>query len=142
MSLQERKDLDGYKKTEINTADQGKLIVMLYDGAIRFLRIAMDNMQPQTYDIVNNNIVKSQDIITELILALDMYNGGSIASNLMNIYMFMKKRLLEANIAKDASILEEVSGLLLQIRDAWEEAAAKEKSPSTTRVGSGLSIQG
>ncbi|MFN3245729.1 MAG: flagellar export chaperone FliS, partial [Leptonema sp. (in: bacteria)] len=81
-----KRQYDVYKDTEIQTADQGKLILMLYDGAIRFLNIAIDNMDYRKYDIVNNNIIKAQDIITELMLSLNMDQGGEIAKNLFNIY--------------------------------------------------------
>ncbi|PKL19000.1 MAG: flagellar export chaperone FliS [Spirochaetae bacterium HGW-Spirochaetae-5] len=66
-----------YKQTQITTANQGKLIVMLYDGAIKFLTIALDNMSPKSYDVVNNNIIKAQDIITELLLSLNTRSMGS-----------------------------------------------------------------
>ena len=87
-----------YKQTQITTANQGKLIVMLYDGAIKFLNIALDNMSPKSYDVVNNNIIKAQDIITELLLSLNMDEGGEISQNLFNLYMYFKRQLLEANI--------------------------------------------
>ncbi len=63
MALPENNPFNEYKKTQIATANQGKLIVMLYDGAIKFLNIAIDNMSPQTYDIVNTNILKAQELV-------------------------------------------------------------------------------
>ena len=132
-----------YKNTEISTADQKKLILMLYDGALRFLQTAIENMQPTRYDVVNNNIIKSQDIITELMISLDMKAGGEISTNLFNIYAYLKKRLLEANIAKDASILEEVSRLLSQLREAWAQVSEKDEKKVEDRPSKlGLSIQG
>lgn len=116
---------DAYKDTEIQTADQGKLILMLYDGAIRFLNIAIDNMDFRKYDIVNHNIIRAQDIITELMLSLNMDEGGEIAKNLFNIYAYLKKRLLEANIKKEAEILKEIIKHLKNLRSAWEEAIKK-----------------
>lgn len=120
-----KKQYEVYKDTQIQTADQGKLILMLYDGAIRFLNIAIDNMDFRKYDIVNNNIIKAQDIITELMLSLNMDQGGEIAKNLFNIYAYMKKRLLEGNIRKDPAILQEVVKHLTTLRSAWEEAIKK-----------------
>ena len=115
-----------YKQTQITTANQGKLIVMLYDGAVKFLNIAIDNMEPKTYDVVNTNILKAQDIITELSLSLNMNEGGEIAQNLFNLYMFFKKRLLEANIQKDAEIAKEVLNNLKTLREAWDQISANE----------------
>ena len=59
-----KKTHEAYKDTEIQTAGQGKLIVMLYEGAIRFINVAMSNMTPRKYDVVNNNIIRAQDIVT------------------------------------------------------------------------------
>jgi flagellar protein FliS len=144
MALAKQRNADAYKNLEISTADQGKLIVMLYDGAVRFLKIAIDNMDPKKYDVVNNNIIKTQDIITELMLSLNMEAGGEIAANLFNLYAYLKKRLLEANMSKDSEILKEVSAHLNQLRGSWEEAAKKEsgKSVTTTRpaIAEGISF--
>ncbi len=140
-----KRQYDAYKDTEIQTADQGKLILMLYDGAIRFLNIAIDNMDYRKYDIVNNNIIKAQDIITELMLSLNMDQGGEIARNLFNIYAYMKKRLLEGNIKKDAAILQEVIKHLSTLRSAWEEAIRKapvKSTPVMEKQVAGFSITG
>ena len=135
-----------YKNNEITTASQGKLIVMLYDGAIRFLQKAVDNMHPRTYDIVNTNTIKAQDIITELLLSLDMDKGGEIASNLSSIYVYLKRRLLEANVQKSSDILEEIIKILKELREAWAEVAktAEGQRPvnTTNMQGSSFSIEG
>lgn len=141
-----RKTYDAYKDTEILTANQGKLIVMLYEGAIRFLRLAVANMNPRKYDTVNHNIIRAQDIVTELMLSLNMAEGGEIAQNLFNLYAYMKKRLLEGNIKKDNEILEEVITLLEQLRDAWDQAA-RETNPGRQNTaprdkGASFSITG
>ena len=147
MATAKAKNLEAYKDTEILTANQGKLIVMLYEGAIRFLRIALENMTHRTYDVVNTNVIKAQEIITELMLSLNMDEGGEIAQNLLNLYAYMKKRLLEGNINKDPAVLEEIVGLLEQLKGAWEDAAHKEITrPQPVQKGeparAGFSIQG
>jgi len=134
-----------YKQTQITTANQGKLIVMLYDGAIKFLNIAIDNMNPKTYDVVNNNIIKAQDIITELLLSLNMEEGGEVAQNLFSLYMYFKRQLLEANIKKDPEIIKHIIKLLKELRDAWDQISATEtKSDRTMNIGSkgSFSIEG
>lgn len=134
-----------YKQTQITTANQGKLIVMLYDGAIKFLNIAVDNMSPKTYDVVNNNIIKAQDIITELLLSLNMDEGGEISQNLFNLYMYFKRQLLEANIKKDPEIINHVLKLLKELRDAWDQISANEtRSDKNINIGSkgSFSIEG
>lgn len=144
MVLPNRKPYDQYKHTEINTANQGKLIVLLYDGAIRFCNIAVENMHPKTYDVANNNIIKAQDIINELILALNVNEGGDVAKNLFNLYMYFKRQLLEANVQKNPEILKNVIKLLKELRDAWDKISAKENPSNkvgTTTKGS-FSIEG
>ena len=139
-----KKTHEAYKDTEIQTAGQGKLIVMLYEGAIRFINVAMSNMTPRKYDVVNNNIIRAQDIVTELMLSLNMEEGGEIAQNLFNIYAYIKKRLLEGNVQKDNEVLTEVVKLLEQLRDAWDQAS-RQSPPRVSmpaREGASFSITG
>jgi flagellar protein FliS len=144
MALPEKNPFNEYKKTQITTANQGKLIVMLYDGAIKFLNIAIENMNPKTYDVANNNIIKAQDIITELLLSLNMKDGGEISQNLFNLYMYFKKALLDANIKKDAEMVRSVLKLLKELRDAWDKISANETTSDKTSVGAkgSFSIEG
>ncbi|EPG68145.1 flagellar protein FliS [Leptospira wolffii serovar Khorat str. Khorat-H2] len=121
---------------------------MLYEGAIRFLNVAIDNNTPRKYDVVNNHILKAQEIVTELMLALNMENGGEVANNLLGIYVYIKKRLLEANMKKDSEILHEIIKYLEDLKNAWEEIEKKEKASSVVPMpapgsrGTGLSLQG
>ncbi len=134
-----------YKQTQITTANQGKLIVMLYDGAIKFLTIALDNIEPKKYDVVNSNIIKAQDIITELLLSLNMDEGGEISRNLFSLYMYFKKQLLEANIKKDPQIITHILKLLKDLRNAWNQISANEtRSDKNMNIGlkGNFSIEG
>ena len=144
MALPEKNPFNEYKKTQRATANQGKLIVMLYDGAIKFLNIAIDNMSPKTYDIANANIIKAQDIITELLLSLNMRDGGEISQNLFNLYLYFKKALLEANIKKDAEMIKSVLKLIKDLRDAWDKISANETSSDKANIGAkgNFSIEG
>lgn len=144
MALPEKNPYNQYKETQITTANQGKLIVMLYDGAIKFLNIAVENMQPKTYDIVNSNIIKTQDIITELMLSLNMKEGGEISKSLFSLYMFFKKQLLEANIKKDPEIIKGVVKMLRELREAWDKISSTETASdknSISRKGN-FSVEG
>ena len=148
MAVSRSKSFESYKDTEILTANQGKLIVMLYEGALRFLKTAIDNMDHKTYDIVNTNVLKAQDIVTELMLSLNMDEGGEISQNLFNIYAYLKKRLIEANMSKDATALQECMSLLEELKAAWDEVATKEGgrpepvANQTRQAGASFSIQG
>jgi len=136
-----------YKANEISTVSQIKLIVMLFEGAIRFLGIAKENLTPRKYDVANRNIIKAQDIVTELLLSLNMDEGKDVANSLMSLYVYLKKRLLEANMKKDKVILEECMKILQDLKSSWEELEKKEAGgqkglPQAPRVSTGISITG
>lgn len=125
--------LNAYKETSIKTASQGRLIVMLYEEAIRQLNTAVTTLKDGTgkYDVVNNCINKSQAILSELMSSLDMEAGGEIATNLMNLYVYFNQTLLEANVEKDSKKILLVANFMDDLRDAW---ATIETQVSTDRV--------
>jgi flagellar protein FliS len=116
-----------YRETQIKTANQIKLIVMLYDGAIRHLNLALEDLAAghARYDQVNSHIVAAQDIVSELMASLDFERGGEIARGLFSIYSYANRRLLDGNVRKDRAPLEEVKRLLVELRDAWDGISAR-----------------
>ena len=125
--------LSAYKETSIKTASQGRLIVMLYEEAIRQLETCSDILKEKDkarYDEVNRCITKSQAIISELMSSLDMQAGGEIASNLMNLYIYFNQTLLEANIEKNAEKVSQIARFMDDLREAW---AAIENQVQTER---------
>lgn len=110
-----------YQKTQVETASQGKLIIMLFDGAIKFCRSALQGMEEKNYEQVNNCIGKTQAIISELMVSLDMKAGGEIAQNLYKLYDYMYWRLTTANVKKDLAMVREVLDMLTDFRQTWEE---------------------
>lgn len=110
-----------YRKAGISTASSGKLILMLYDGAIRFLKEAKNGLSGNKLDLANNNIIKAQNILTELMLSLNM-DVGEIAQNLYSLYDFMNRELIKANAKKDVKPLDTVIRMLGELRGAWEVA--------------------
>ena len=119
--------LDAYKETHIKTASGGKLILMIYDEAIRQLDIAMESLENNSYkmDNVSNSIIKTQDLITELIVSLDFEKGGEIASSLFSLYMFFNQQLMDANINKDVDLLKKIRVYLTDLRTSWTEVVGK-----------------
>ena len=136
--------LRSYRETQIKTATPGKLILMMYDGAIKNLNQALQDMEDehQRYDSISNSLIKVQDIIAELMISLDFERGGEIAKNLFGLYVFMNQRLLDGNIKKDKAPLEEVKTLLLELRGAWAEAADKANVPAGSQQIRGVNIAG
>jgi flagellar protein FliS len=136
--------LRSYKETQIKTATPGKLILMLYDGAIRQLNQALQDMDEEhrRYENISNCLIKAQDIIAELMISLDFERGGEIAKSLFGLYVFMNRRLLDANIKKDRASVEEVKTLLGELRGAWAEVADKAGVSLDTSRGGGVNIAG
>jgi len=124
-----------YKLNQVETADPRQLIVMLYDGALKFLDIAEKNIEDfKKYDLVNRNILRAQDIITELMVSLDMDKGGEIASNLMSLYSYMKKELLQSNMKKEKDGIVHVVKILKELKSAWEQIDVSAVSQSTEKA--------
>jgi flagellar protein FliS len=136
--------LRSYKETQIKTATPGKLILMMYDGAIKNLNQALQDMDDEhrRYDSISNSLIKAQDIIAELMISLDFDRGGEIAKNLFGLYVFMNRRLLDGNIQKDKGPLEEVKTLLMELRGAWAEVADKPGVHTGSGQSRGINIAG
>jgi flagellar protein FliS len=117
-----------YKETGVKTASQGKLIVLLYQEAVKQLGKALtyfgtdDQIEPGDIEKLNNCIVKTQEILTELMISLDMDKGGEIAKNLMALYVFFNKELLDANIKRDRQKIESVHRMMDELTNAWVTA--------------------
>jgi flagellar protein FliS len=111
-----------YQESHLETASQGKLLLMLYDGAIRFLTQAHQALEAKRYQDSHNFILRAEDVITELMACLRMDVGGEIAFNLYRLYEYMNWRLIQANIKRDAGMVLEVQNRLRDLREAWAEA--------------------
>lgn len=141
----ESNPLKAYKETQIKTATPGQLIIMLYDGAIKNINIAIEELKKKSrkLDIVSNGIIKAQDIISELMVSLDFEQGGDISKNLFSIYIYMNRELLNANIKKDFNPLEAVKTMLMELRDAWNQIVEKVNyENSNVQSGGGINIAG
>lgn len=110
-----------YKQAQVKTANKGKLVVMLYHGCIKFLRLAKKNIKKENIDDANNYIIRSQDIIRELMNTLDMEKGEDVAGNLYQLYDFMIRKLIEANVDKDTEKIEVVEDMMLELLDSWKQ---------------------
>jgi len=114
------KGVESYQETAITTQTQGRLIVMLYDGAVKFLKLAINEIQANNSEGKGKYINKAMDIINELNIVLDMEAGGEVAVNLRKLYIFMGRHLSEANIKQDAGKIEEVIKLLEELSQGWK----------------------
>ncbi len=112
--------IGAYQQAAVGTQSKGRLIVMLYDGAIKFLKLAVRELEAQNYAAKGQYINRAQDIIDELNAVLDMEAGGEIAENLRKLYVFMGRRLTQANSSRDPQMIEEVIGLLEELNLSWK----------------------
>ncbi|MBS3898517.1 MAG: flagellar export chaperone FliS [Dethiobacter sp.] len=110
-----------YLHTQIETASGLKLIIMLYNAAIKFTKLAQMGLAENKLEQSHINNVKTQDILFELMNALDP-NQGEMADSLYLLYDYMQQRLVTANLKKEAAPLAEVESLLVDLRDTWLQA--------------------
>jgi len=108
-----------YEQNAVTTASPGELTLMLYNGCIKFLNQAKSAMEEKNYEMKNKYIQKAQSIISELMVTLNM--DIPVAKHMMQMYDYMNRRLIEANIKNSIEILEEVESFVTEFRDTWKE---------------------
>ena len=111
---------NAYRENSILTASPEQLVVMLYDGAGRFLRQAEGAMIEGSWIQAGEKLTRAEAIIDELLATLDM-DAGEVADRLQSIYVFCKTRLIEARIERDAVRVDQVARLLGELREAWSQ---------------------
>ena len=129
-----------YRHNEVATSSQGKLIIMMYEGALKFVTLAIEGIDSKDLSKKGKYINKTHDIINELSCALDMKKGGDVAQKLESLYQFILHQLTLANIKSDRKALESIVNVLTPLMEAWKELLAKNnndqvnndhKNPST-----------
>jgi flagellar protein FliS len=135
--------LASYKTVAVDTASPGRLILMLFDGALRFLRAAEEGFRiecPRSrQEAVHNGLIRSQAIIQELQRALNLREGGEFAINMFRLYDFMNTRLMEANLKKEPENIRVVAGLLGQVREAWDQMLREQSARHEQPAGMSMS---
>lgn len=110
-----------YKNNQVLNAPKKKLLIMLYDGAIKNLKLAEAAIENKEIEKTNTYLIKTQNIITELISTLNFEAGGDIAKNLHQLYEYMYLKLVRANIDKDVEGVIEVKKFLEELRETWAQ---------------------
>jgi len=122
---------EAYRKVDVETASQGRLIVLLFNGALQRAEEAKRELDKGNIEGVHNNLVRAQDILAELRGALNM-EAGEVARNLDRAYEYFHHLLIQANIRKDVAPLDECINMMTEMRDAWESlfsSLAKDDRP-------------
>jgi flagellar protein FliS len=123
---------------------------MLYDEAVKHLDRGLDLLEknatgkkdPGKIELINKAVLKTQEIITELMVSLDFEQGGDIARNLFSLYTWFNKELLDANIKQDMRRITIIRNMLDELRGAWNEVVVKNASESAGKTVTGVNIAG
>ena len=115
-------NVNTYLENQVRTASPAKLVEMLYNRAIELLNMSVENIKKGDLQKAHEGIMKTQDIVMELNLSLDMEKGGEIAKNLRSLYNYFYRRLVEANISKDTAPLMEIRDFFKELLEVWKEA--------------------
>jgi flagellar secretion chaperone FliS len=127
-----------YRATNVQTAGSVDLVVMLYQGAVRFIRFGLEAMEREDTKAAHTNLVRAQDIIVELLGSLNREAGGQIADQLAGVYDYCFRRLVQANVKKDSEAAREVVGILRDLGTAWQEIAAQQRQAHATGAPSSM----
>lgn len=122
-----------YKKNSVNTASPGELSLMLYNGCLKFITLAKKAIQDKNVEAKNTNLIKAQNIIHEFMVTLNM--NVNVSKDLIVMYDYLHRQLVEANIKSDLAILEEVEGFVTDLRDTWKEAIQLNRQQQFSQSG-------
>lgn len=142
--------LSAYRETRVKTASQGQLVIMLYDEAVKQMDQGLEMLalnagekrDPARIEQAGRALVKTQEIITELMVSLNFEQGGDIAKNLFGLYSWFKQELLESNISQEPGRLINVRNMLHDLRGAWAEAAKTIAADEMDNPVAGVNIAG
>ena len=132
--MQKNPGVKDYQSMQILSAKPEKLILMLYDGAIRFIQQGIKAMEENKIELAHNNLLRSQNIMVELMASLNFEKGGELSVNLFRIYEFMHYTLVQANVKKEAEPLTRVAEQLKMLRESWSQALKKEENGKTNGI--------
>lgn len=125
--MQKKNPFQQYKKTDVMTASKENILLMLYDGAIRFLKKAIEASQTNNLPEKNTFVGKTMDIVNELRATLNPKAGEDLVVHLEELYDFVLDRLLKGSLENNPKFLEEALNVLSTLREGWNEAIKKLK---------------
>ncbi|MBL7134490.1 MAG: flagellar export chaperone FliS [Phycisphaerae bacterium] len=117
------KEILAYQENRVTTQTPGRVVTMLYEGAVKFLKQAVRELEAGQFIEKGKSISRAVDIIQELDVTLNMEAGGEIAQNLRQLYAFMQEHLFQANMRKDADMIRQTIKLLEELNEGWKAVA-------------------
>lgn len=121
-----------YKQNQFGTAAPEELTLMLYEGALKFIKRAKQAIEVKDYNQAHAMNMRVQDIVDELIITLD--RSYPVAEQMLLLYDYMKRRLIEANVKKDKVVTEEVEEFFIEFRNTWKQAMLISRSQKNKGV--------
>lgn len=122
-----------YQQNSVNTASPGDLTLMLYNGCLKFITLGKKAMEAGNIQEKNNNLLKAQNIIHELMVTLNM--DVAISKDLLSLYDYLNRQLIEANLKNNPAILDEVTEFVTDFRNTWKEAIQLNRQKQFTQSG-------
>jgi flagellar secretion chaperone FliS len=122
-----------YQNNSVNTASPGELTLMLYNGCLKFIKLAKKAIEDKNIEVKNTNIQKAQNIVSELMVTLNM--DAEVSKNILSLYDYLNRRLIEANVQNDVSILDEVEEFVVDFRDTWKQVIQANRQRSAGQGG-------
>jgi len=136
------KAAQAYFQTQVTTTTQGDLLIMLFDGALKFLKQAKERMEARDYAKKGILISKALDVLAELQGSLNAQKGGELAENLRKLYLLCSTKLLMANMRMDQNLVDEVIRILSGIRDAFAQINTPEFAPAAPTPNLNTAVRG
>jgi len=134
MSVLSARGISRYRQTEIQSRTPLELVVMLYDGALRFTADAREAIERRDIRSRQHNVSRALAIVSELQSTLDMESGGDVAAQLDRLYGFVRDRLVDASVKQDVKPIDEARNVLTTLREGWLVISAKSpRTESTAR---------
>lgn len=130
-----------YQRVQTETSTPGQLVLLLYQGCVRFVQRGRLALDAQDYDTARISLLRAQDIVAELMGSLNL-EAGDLAQNLLRLYEYMHRRLVQANIRHDSAAALEVEELVRSLLPAWEEAVRQQAGATTPAKASDLTGAG
>ena len=145
--MQYDKIAKSYKAQSVQTASPGKLVLMLFDGYLRFTTAARrgfaENDLTKKNETINNNLIRAQNIVTELQASLDMSVPGELPGTLYRLYDYVLHQLQQSNLQKKVEPIDEADKVISELRDAWAEMLTQnpENSQASDQQPGSISLQ-
>lgn len=141
MPINPQRAQQAYRTTSIQTAGQGRLVAMLFEGAVKFMNQFIEAVNEGKVERAHDNSIKAQRIMAELTLALDHSKGGEVSRTIESAYEDIRNRMMMANIRKDVKLAQQVISDLESFKETWAEVFRKtEIEPPSYAAQAGVSI--